>query len=279
MSPRDERALELSTAGTGGPWTAVKNGDVVTRAQLAYHLRLTMNASADQRRAPLVSALGIEFRNRIDLSAESTVEPMSQEVAVPFLAAVDRRGQRHRRAHGPARLPRRRERARHGGPDTQIECDVYLGSRHPQVTRDDWFHTTRALVSTGSRRRRPSGCRSSRSRRRSSARSRRGSSRSTPCTPSSASRRRRRSRVASAAARGRVDERATSTTGGATTSASGKSAAGPRARTDLHHLGQHERRQARLHRECRPDALKELPAAFFAGDEIEVHSGSTCSPR
>jgi hypothetical protein len=84
-SPRDERALELSTAGTGGPWTAVKNGDVVTPAQLAYHLRLTMTASADQHRAPLVTALGIEFRNRIDVSVESIVDPMTQEVAVPFL--------------------------------------------------------------------------------------------------------------------------------------------------------------------------------------------------
>jgi hypothetical protein len=126
----------------------VVNGDVVTPAQLAYHLRLTMNASPDQRRAPLVSALGIDFRNLIDVSVEATVDPMTQEVAVPFLTpsigeggvTIVRSGRRDYRDVGSDLAT--------SGPDTQIECDVYLGSRHPQVTRDDWFHTTRALVST-----------------------------------------------------------------------------------------------------------------------------------
>jgi hypothetical protein len=141
-------ALELSTAGTGGPWTAVKSGDIVTPAQLAYHLRLTMNASPDQRRAPAISAIGIDFRNRIEASVESTVDPMTQEVAIPFLTpsigegsiTLVRTGRRDYRDLASDLAT--------SGPDTQIECDIYLGSRHPQVGREDWFHTTRALVST-----------------------------------------------------------------------------------------------------------------------------------
>jgi hypothetical protein len=140
-------ALELSTAGTGGPWTAVSNGDVVALAQLLYHLRLTMTPSADQRRAPAVSALGVEFRSRVDLSAESTVTHMSQEVSVPFLqasvgegsVAVVRTGRRD--YHDPA------ADLAVAGPDTTLEADVYLGSRHPAIGRADWFHLARATVS------------------------------------------------------------------------------------------------------------------------------------
>jgi hypothetical protein len=32
-------AAEISTAGSGGPWTPVKHGDIVAVAQQQYHLR------------------------------------------------------------------------------------------------------------------------------------------------------------------------------------------------------------------------------------------------
>jgi hypothetical protein len=139
--------LELSTAGLGGPWTPVVQGDIVTPAQLAYHLRLTMEASADLLRAPLVSELGIDFRNRVDVTAESIVEPMSQEVSVPFLTpsigegrvTVVRTGRRDYRDVG--------SEIASSGPDTMIDADVWLASEHQRVTRDDWFHMARAVVS------------------------------------------------------------------------------------------------------------------------------------
>jgi hypothetical protein len=138
---------ELSTAGTGGPWTAVQNGDLMSVVQLAYHLRLTMTSSADGFRSPLVKQLGIEFRNRTDLSAETIVEHMSQDVGVPFLppsigegrVTIVRTGRRDYRDPGSELAT--------AGPDTQIEADIYLASRHPQVTRDDWFQRDRAVVS------------------------------------------------------------------------------------------------------------------------------------
>jgi hypothetical protein len=141
-------ALELSTAGAGGPFTEVAHGDLVTVRQTTYHARLTMTASADQRRAPVVSSLGLEFRGRTDLSAESTVEPLSQEVALPFLAAsigegsvsIVRAGRRDYRDVGSDLAT--------ATADTQLEVDVYLGSRHPAVTRKDWFHAARASVSS-----------------------------------------------------------------------------------------------------------------------------------
>jgi hypothetical protein len=63
--------LELSTAGSGGPWTAVTHGDLVSTKQATYHARVTMNASADTHRSPVVEAIGIEFRTPVDVSAEA----------------------------------------------------------------------------------------------------------------------------------------------------------------------------------------------------------------
>ncbi|MDB4882887.1 MAG: hypothetical protein JWL95_1653 [Gemmatimonadetes bacterium] len=139
--------LELSTAGVGGPWAAVTNGDPVVLHQLTYHTRLTLTASADQRRAPIASAVGLEFRARVDVSPESIVEHMAQDVEVPFLAAsvgegkvtVVRTGRRDYRDVGTELAV--------AGADTQLEADIYLGSRHPGMVRADWFHQARALVS------------------------------------------------------------------------------------------------------------------------------------
>lgn len=140
-------ALELSTVSAIGPFTAVTHGDAVAVQQLTYHARVTLNASADQRRAPVVSAIGVEFRDRVDVSAESSVTHMSQEIAVPWLAASV--------GEGSIVLARtgRRDYGDVGGSiaiagaDTKLEADVYLGSRHPSVTRDAWLHLARATVS------------------------------------------------------------------------------------------------------------------------------------
>lgn len=146
--PGTSAALDLSTAGAGGPWTPVENAAIVATPQLTYHARLTMNASADNRRAPVVSAIGVEFRAPTDLTPEAIVEPMAQEVAVPWLTpsiaegrvTVVRTGRRdYRDAAGEIAS---------AGPDTALEMDIFLGSRHPAVLRRDWFRTTRASVSS-----------------------------------------------------------------------------------------------------------------------------------
>lgn len=145
--------MELSTTGSGGPWTEVQNGQQVSDVQLEYHARITLDASADQRRAPVVAALGVEFRRPVDVSPESVVEHMSQDVSLPFCQAsvgegritVVRTGRRDYRDVATEIAV--------AGPDTKLEADIFLGSRHPQVSRADWFHLSRAPVST----RNPSG--------------------------------------------------------------------------------------------------------------------------
>lgn len=138
--------LELSTAGSGGPWTAVTHGAPVTTKQLTYHARVTMAASADLRSAPRVPAIGIEFRVPVDVTAESIVETIAQEVAVPFLQAsigegrvqVVRTGIRDYRDPGSdlATLY----------PSSKLEVDVFLGSRHPLVPREKWLLIDRVYV-------------------------------------------------------------------------------------------------------------------------------------
>ncbi|HVX39619.1 MAG TPA: hypothetical protein VHB25_08600 [Gemmatimonadaceae bacterium] len=138
--------LELSTAGSGGPWTAVSDGDAPAIAQQTYHVRVTLTASADHRRAPRVSAVGVEFRTPIDVSAEAIVDPIAQQIDVPFLAAgigegsvtVLRTGQRDHRDPGSDLASRYAA--------SQLEVDVRLGSRHPLVPRAAWLLGDRAFV-------------------------------------------------------------------------------------------------------------------------------------
>jgi hypothetical protein len=140
--------LELSTAGVGGPWTVVKHGDPVTVKQTSYHLRVTLTASVDLRRAPAVFGAGIEFRTTTDLTSESTVEPLSRQIGVPLLeaavgegkATVVRTGRRDYRDPAADIVTSK--------ADTLLELDVYLGSSHPQATRDTWLHVDRAVVSS-----------------------------------------------------------------------------------------------------------------------------------
>lgn len=147
-TPRDASAtLELSTTGASGPWAPVQDGDALSVVQGTYHARMTLNASADRRRAPVVSRMGIEFRSHVDLTAESTVDHVSQDVSVPFLAASVGEG-----AITAVRAGRRDYRdlaadLATAGPDTQLEADVFLAPRHPMVTRADWLQLSRASVS------------------------------------------------------------------------------------------------------------------------------------
>lgn len=138
--------LEISTAGTGGPWTAVKHGDVVATKQLTYHLRLTLGRSASTRQTPRVAALGIDFRVPIDFSAEATVEPVAHEIQLPWCTGGI--------GQGKARIVRAGRRDYRdvaadlavSYPTSKLECDLYVGSRHPAITRDRWFHLDRAAV-------------------------------------------------------------------------------------------------------------------------------------
>jgi hypothetical protein len=138
--------LELSTAGSGGPWTAVTDGALVTTKQQTYHARLILTAPANRNIAPRVSALGVEFRTPVDVTAEATVEPIAQEVDVPFLAAsigegsvsVVRTGLRDYRDQASDLATT--------APVSALEVDVRLGSRNVVAPRDAWMLIDRATV-------------------------------------------------------------------------------------------------------------------------------------
>jgi hypothetical protein len=139
-------ALSLSTAGSGGPWTSVTDGDVVTTKQQAYHLKLVLNAPANQNVAPRVSALGIEFRTPVDVTAEATVTPIAQEIDVPFMAASIGEGSVSVVRTGARDFRDQASDLATSVPVSQLEVDVRLGSRHPRVTRDAWMLIDRATV-------------------------------------------------------------------------------------------------------------------------------------
>lgn len=138
--------LELSTAGSGGAWTAVKHGDPVATKQAQYHLRLTLNASGSLRQTPRVNAIGLDFRTAVDISAEATVEAIAHEIQLPYCQA----------GIGEGRVSIVRSGGRdYLDPPTQIatnyplsklEFDHYLGSSHPKITRDRWLLLERGAV-------------------------------------------------------------------------------------------------------------------------------------
>lgn len=146
-APLDTSAtLEISTAGSGGPWTAVTHGAVVSTKQTTYHLRATLNASVDTHRSPIIEEAGIEFRIPTDVTAEVTIEPIPQDVNVPFLvssigegkATVVRTGRRD--YHDPA------SDIMAAAAATQLEVDHWLGSFHPAIGRALWFLVGRYIV-------------------------------------------------------------------------------------------------------------------------------------
>jgi hypothetical protein len=136
----------LSTAGSGGPWTAVTDGDVVTTKQQTYHLKLQMDAPANQNIAPHVSALGIEFRTPVDVTAEATVEPIAQEIDVPFLAASIGEGSVSVVRTGARDYRDQASDLATSAPVSALEVDVRLGSRNVVAPRDAWMLLDRATV-------------------------------------------------------------------------------------------------------------------------------------
>lgn len=140
--------LELATAASTGPWTAVTHGDLVATKQQNYWLRLTLNASTDGHRSPIAEALGLEFRTPNDVTAEAILEPIPQDVNVPFLdsaigegrVTVVRTGKRDYRDPASDILT--------AAAATQLECDYWIGSKHPLIGRANWFPNGRAIVTT-----------------------------------------------------------------------------------------------------------------------------------
>jgi hypothetical protein len=139
-------ALSLSTAGSGGPWTAVTDGDVVAIKQQTYHLKLELDAPATLTIAPHVSALGIEFRTPVDVTAEATVEPIAQEIDVPFLAASIGEGSVSVVRTGARDYRDQASELATSTPVSQLEVDVRLGSRVSTVPRDSWMLIDRGTV-------------------------------------------------------------------------------------------------------------------------------------
>lgn len=138
---------ELSTAGSGGPFTPVLDGDILGVAQQLYHLRVRLTPNASRRSTPTLGALGIEFMTLYDIGRISILEPLSSDVAVPFMAAEV----------GSGSLTILRDGRRDYADDatviaslkaaTKLQVDYYLISSHPRVTRDKWLRLGRATVS------------------------------------------------------------------------------------------------------------------------------------
>jgi hypothetical protein len=147
LPPGTVATLELSTAGSGGPWTLVSHGDAPALAQQNYHLRLTETSDVtNHRSSPGVTAFGIEFRTITDISVESILSLPAREIATPFLAAsipqasikVLRIGSRDyldvATSLGSSQSP------------PKLEAEIYLASRHPSITRDKWLRLERMPV-------------------------------------------------------------------------------------------------------------------------------------
>jgi hypothetical protein len=138
--------VELSTAGSGGPWTAVKHGDVVSVRQQTYHLRTTLTSDGSQRATPEVRAQGIEFRTPQDVSVEGIPALPTREIELPWPKAsipsgsvrVVRTGKRDYLDVGTA--------IGSTSATSRLEADIFLASRHPSTTRDKWFRLERMMV-------------------------------------------------------------------------------------------------------------------------------------
>jgi hypothetical protein len=138
--------LELSTAGSGGPWTAVVDGQLVTTKQQTYHVRASLASSADHHGAPQVAAFGVEFRVPVDVSAEATVRPIAQEIDVPFLAAAIGEGSVSIVRTGARDYRDQASDLATTAPVSALEIDVRLGSRNVVAPRDAWMLLERAAV-------------------------------------------------------------------------------------------------------------------------------------
>jgi hypothetical protein len=146
LPPGTAATVELSTAGSGGPWTAVKHGDVVAVRQQTYHLRTTLTSDSSRQGTPEVLAQGIEFRTPVDVSVEGIPTLPTREIALPWpkasipegLIKVVRFGKRDYLDPGTV--------LGSGSATSRLEADIFLASRHPAVTRDKWFRLERMMV-------------------------------------------------------------------------------------------------------------------------------------
>jgi hypothetical protein len=138
--------LELSTAGSGGPWTAVTDGDLVTTKQQTYHARVTLIATSDHHAAPEIAAFGVEFRTPVDVSAEATVTPIAQAIDVPFLAASIGEGSVSIIRTGARDYRDQASDLATTVPVSDLEIDVRLGSRNAIAPRASWMLLDRATV-------------------------------------------------------------------------------------------------------------------------------------
>lgn len=138
--------LELSTAGSGGPWVTVADGDPVAVVQQLYHLRVKWTPSASFRSTPIVSAVGIEFRTPYDVTRESVIAPLSRDVEMPYGAATIGDGEVKVLRTGRRDFADVATLLGSTQPTTKLEVDVFLKSPHPLVTRAKWLRLDRASV-------------------------------------------------------------------------------------------------------------------------------------
>lgn len=137
---------EISTAGSGGPWTPVKHGDVIVTKQQQYHMRVTLNADAARTSTPQVTSLGVEFRIPRDVSVEGIPDLPSREIDLPWLKASIPEGKLRVVRTGSRDFLDVATQLGSTAASPQLEADIYLASRHPSITRDKWFRLERLRV-------------------------------------------------------------------------------------------------------------------------------------
>ena len=146
LPPGTSAAVEISTAGSAGPWTAIENEEEITTVQQVYHLRVTLNSDTLQRSTPQVTALGIDFRIPTDVSLESITEFPSREISTPWGKASIAEGRVTVLRTGIRDYLDTATILGSTKPATKLEADIFLASRHPLVTRDKWCRLERLNV-------------------------------------------------------------------------------------------------------------------------------------
>lgn len=146
LPPGTTTSLEISTAGSGGPWTAVKHGDVVVTKQQTYHLRVTLNADTALRATPQVNSMGIEFRIPRDVSVEGIPDLPTREVDMPWLKGSIPEGRLRVVRTGIRDFLDVATVIGSTAAAPRLEADIYLASRHPSITRDKWLRLERLMV-------------------------------------------------------------------------------------------------------------------------------------
>jgi hypothetical protein len=139
---------ELSTAGSGGPWTPVLHGDVVSIRQQQYHLRTTLTSDGSHRATPEVLAQGIEFRTPQDVSVEAIPTMPTREISLPWPKASIPEGKLRVVRFGSRDYLDVGSVLGSTSATSRLEADIFLASRHPSITRDKWFRLERMMVSS-----------------------------------------------------------------------------------------------------------------------------------